>query len=622
MSDFQKKIEETYKDYTWKKSKLKNDCESKEFKMHKTQEFLSKYFTPEYLGISPTKENIKAIQKDIESNQKIEKIKKASSKSKIDQKGMMLYHSVGSGKTCAAIAMGSNFNEAGYTVLWVTRNSLRQVMYQNIFDQICHPKIKKENLKNERSRMLHFNKITNKRWLKPISYKTFSNLIKKKSQTYRDLVKINNSKRDPLRKTLVIVDEAHNMSSSNPKGLSKLEKPSITNIKKLINDSYKISGNDSVRLLLLTATPGLNGMQGLVNLLNYMTEEEKEKIPDTVDKFSKIYLKKDLTDFNQIGRKKFRDMTKKYVSFLDRTKDYNIFARKEYDDIKVNITNPQRDEFDKCKKLKTKKVDCMKKAIIWNASLRQNTFRFEKQNRFDENELKNASKIVGTKFIKLLEKIKQLDKKDMGKHVIFIDEPKFVKILTSFLIANNFNFVFEPSKRQRGRNEVNTLSLKEIKSNKKNNFAIFTKGTIYNRNVSRKLVSKVNKIYNERPGNIKGDKLRFIIIDKNYLEGVSFFDTKYFHILTEPKSKFEMEQLVGRVVRTCGHKGLPFKKGWKINIYIYNSFQDRINYDKLIKEAIEESLSKDEAKRIKIQDLIISEIKDNAFDKLLTKAIH
>ena len=300
----------------------------------------------------------------------------------------------------------------------------------------------------------------------------------------------------------------------------------------------------------------------------------------------------------------------------------------------VNMTNAQKEEFEKCSKQKNKRVACMKKAIIWNEP-RKNIYRFEHPS-FNTKQTKDITKLVATKFKALLDKITMLDKSDnrvnkkLFKHVIFVDEPKFVKLLVSVLMANDYKFIFDATQRKRGNRMVNTLALKELKKSKHNkNFGIFTKGSIHNRVVSRKLVSKVNKAFNERPDNIHGEKLRFIIIDKNYLEGVSFFDTKYFHVLTEPNTKFEMEQLVGRVVRTCGHKGLPFNtkgreqdKGWIINVLIYNSMHSRVNYDKLIKKAIQDALSKDDAQKIKIQDLIIKEIQDNAFDKLLTQAIH
>lgn len=609
--NYQQEISQNFSDFKWKKQKLKNGCTSNSFQLHNSQQFLAKYFTPEYLGISPI------YQKEMD---RMSVIKKSAG----DQKGLLLYHSVGAGKTCAAIAMAANFDQAGYTILWVTRNSLRQVMYQNIFDQICHPAIKANEIpKTDRAKMGYFNTVTRKRWMKPISYRSFSNLNKKRSQLYRDMVKRNGST-DILKNTLIIVDESHNFAINKPKGLSELEKPVVKDIKSLIYNSYKKSGDQSCRLLLLTATPGLNGMPGLVNLINYLTPNEKDRLPENPKDFTKKFLKKDLKDFNKTGRKKFQDLTKKYVSFLDRTKDFNMFARKEYINEIVQLTDQQVKSFAKCEKLKKgkKKLDCLKTTTVWNGPTRRTAFRFEHAN-FQEKLVKSMTKEIAAKFSKLLANINKLEKKEKGKHVIFVDEPKYVKILTSVMIAHGYNFTLQEAQRLRGSNNVNTLKFKESLKNNGKNFGIFTKGTIYNRNVSRKLVSTINKKFNERPTNVDGKKLKFIIFDKNYLEGVSFFDVKHLHIITKPHTQNEMEQMVGRVVRTCGHKGLKFgKKGWKVNVYTYIGKKDKINYDELIREAVNKNMTEDDRKKIKIQTLLVKELQQNAFDKLLTEAIH
>jgi hypothetical protein len=58
-------------------------------------------------------------------------------------KGMLLWHSVGTGKTCTAIATAtSSFEKQGYTILWVTRTTLKNDIWKNMFDQVCHEIIK------------------------------------------------------------------------------------------------------------------------------------------------------------------------------------------------------------------------------------------------------------------------------------------------------------------------------------------------------------------------------------------------------------------------------------------------------------------------------------------------
>jgi hypothetical protein len=53
-------------------------------------------------------------------------------------KGMLFWHSVGTGKTCAAIATASTtFAQEGYKILWVTRRTLRGDLWKDMFLNVC-----------------------------------------------------------------------------------------------------------------------------------------------------------------------------------------------------------------------------------------------------------------------------------------------------------------------------------------------------------------------------------------------------------------------------------------------------------------------------------------------------
>ena len=54
-------------------------------------------------------------------------------------KGMFLFHSVGSGKTCTAISTATNtFDREGYKILWVTRHTLKEDIWKNMFGDVCN----------------------------------------------------------------------------------------------------------------------------------------------------------------------------------------------------------------------------------------------------------------------------------------------------------------------------------------------------------------------------------------------------------------------------------------------------------------------------------------------------
>ena len=133
MSKLQQVIGKEYKQYKWGSKTIKNECigRSNKITFHRTQKFVKKFLNP-----------------------------------KQKQKGLLLYHGVGSGKTCAAVSIASGFDQE-YQVLWVTQGKLRNVVYKNIFDQVCHAGVlnsEKPLTGNRQQQKAAFRKLTKGNW--------------------------------------------------------------------------------------------------------------------------------------------------------------------------------------------------------------------------------------------------------------------------------------------------------------------------------------------------------------------------------------------------------------------------------------------------------------------------
>jgi hypothetical protein len=160
-------------------------------------------------------------------------------------KGILFWHSVGTGKTSSANATASkSFEKDGYTILWITRHTLKPDIWKNMYNLICSSTIKEkiengvdipENMKGK------YLKYLDGKWVMPISYKQFSNLVAGKNEFYKELVK-RNGKEDPLKKTLIIIDEAHKLFAEDTPAV---EKPDIKLLKKAIYKSYEYSQDNS-----------------------------------------------------------------------------------------------------------------------------------------------------------------------------------------------------------------------------------------------------------------------------------------------------------------------------------------------------------------------------------------
>ena len=259
-------------------------------------------------------------------------------------KGMLLWHSVGTGKTCSAIATAStSFEKDGYTILWVTRHTLKSDIWKNMFQWICSTTVQ-ERIDDGTLKLP--TKITNPKrfappeWMEPISYKQFSNMLLKKNSIYNEIVR-RNGKEDPLRKTLVIIDEAHKLYSPTVVGS---EKPNTDILEKMVQHSYNVSGKDSVRLLVMTATPYTEDGMEMIKLLNLL-RLEKDAMPTDFDEFTKQYL--DETGFfKEKQLKKFQDSVSGYISYLNRSQDARNFAHPVLEDIYVPLTREPEESND------------------------------------------------------------------------------------------------------------------------------------------------------------------------------------------------------------------------------------------------------------------------------------
>ena len=283
-------------EYKWTDAKMENLCITDEkdavpssiIHFNKTQNFVRRYFTP---ALS-------------------------------NHKGILLAHSVGTGKTCSAIATATtSFEREGYTILWVTRTTLKTDIWKNMFDQICSDSLRQLGSlpKDPKARM----RLLSKAWsIRPMSYKQFSNLVSGKNAMYQALVK-RNGEQDPLRKTLLIIDEAHKLYGETD--LSTLERPDMKAFHESLMRSYEISGADSVRLMLMTATPITSSPMEFVKLMN-LCKERPRQMETEFPLFSQDYLDGS-GRFTEAGETRFLDEISGYVSYLNREKDARVFAQ-------------------------------------------------------------------------------------------------------------------------------------------------------------------------------------------------------------------------------------------------------------------------------------------------------
>ena len=317
--DLQRYIKINFKKLIWAKTKIENLCIKKEeddITLTPTQTFIKTYFTPNNIN-----------------------------------KGILLNHSVGTGKTCAAISTSVSFVKENYTILWVTRHTLKQDVWKNMFDKVCNSilgdvKDKKEKLK-----------IIKQNWFPIISYKQFTNLIAKKNQYYKDLVKINGSE-DPFKNTLIIIDEAHKLFTND---LKPIERPDVIKLKQALHNSYELSRNNSCKVVLLSATPITEDVMSLNKMLNLILPVNSQ-LPENYEIFKQQYC-----DINGLitteGAISYINNISGIVSHLNRSGDIRQFAYPVYTDI-MSVPPPSENYSEKLKLVENTLKNTKDKATI------------------------------------------------------------------------------------------------------------------------------------------------------------------------------------------------------------------------------------------------------------------
>ncbi len=303
--EFQTTINDMYAKYKWASPVVKNGCDvvaagapGRPVRFTQTQDFIRHYLTPD-----------------------------------LPFKGLLAWHSVGTGKTCMAVAAATTeFEKAGYTILWVTRNALMADVYKNIFGSVCSiPMIERIEDGNPLPEGLAKQKrLLSRAWLPPISYKMLQNALEKKNALGRMLHE--KSPQDPLAKTFLIIDEVHKLQDGD---LSASEAADFSKIRNYIWESYAKSGNMSVRPLLMTATPITDSPKDLFEILNILIPDESRRLMP-FESYRAEYSTED-GSIKESGKKYFQDRAKGLISYLNREYDPTTFAQPVFHTVAVPV---------------------------------------------------------------------------------------------------------------------------------------------------------------------------------------------------------------------------------------------------------------------------------------------
>jgi len=203
-------------------------------------------------------------------------------------RSMLLYHGLGSGKTCSAITIAETFltNHRMYDepMIWiVSKTALKESFKQDIFRMILlttpefikeqctgdsyyemipdHDKLSEEDL------LKRMKKIINSRY-KFFGYETFANRM---SEYIKDGVI-----KEKIRNKIIIIDEAHNIRNTDLADSENKRKKT----KKIIGPILDvIKSTENTRLVFLSATPMFNEAKEILWLMSLLEQNDNKSNP-------------------------------------------------------------------------------------------------------------------------------------------------------------------------------------------------------------------------------------------------------------------------------------------------------------------------------------------------------
>ncbi|QOI90301.1 hypothetical protein QKU58_gp030 [Pyramimonas orientalis virus] len=389
--EFQKYINRVFREYKYKPLKIENMCEMRGdhriVKFTESQNFVTRYFVPQHFA-----------------------------------KGLLVWHSVGTGKTCTAISVKSFLYERmNYSVIWVTRSTLKEDIWKNMYDKICDHVIREKVKNNKTIVPSNLKKYLSKRFLPPMSYRQFSNMLEGKNELYNRL-KAQNGEEDILKNTLIIVDEAHKLYS---KDLVAMEKPNMDVVEN------KIAMSNTCKVLLMTGTPIADDPMEFLKIMNLVMK--KDKFPTTFDEFKGEFLANN--NYTSKGKKEFQKRTKGLISYLDRRFDPRQFTQPVFHKKPVRMSIAKGNDEQCIQNAENRYTNCLKTVVVPDDSTlnnyKNNKITMEQEIKQLQEELKNDKKNGNLKSLIALKKnnLKFIKTQIASEKKLFLKEEKEAKAM-------------------------------------------------------------------------------------------------------------------------------------------------------------------------------------------------
>ena len=490
-----------YKKYEIKPSHetIEDFCNPKKFKLQPQQEFIAEYFS-----------------------------------SKEAPPGMLVYHQIGAGKTCAAISVAEKMKKK-FKIMVVLPASL----IGNFKDELISPcsgeeyisradRLKLSKLKPDDS---EFEKIQEKSEKKIKKYYTIYSYHKFVALIKKNKIKLDN--------TLLIIDEVQNMVS--------LTGTFYSTLKKSIDNS-----NDTLKILILSATPMFDKPSEIGLTLNLL--KPKIEFPIGLE-FDKVFLKRKGSMYETKNTDKFNSLSKNLISYF-RGAPPMTYPEQIFKVVKCQMSDFQYKSY---LSAMSSEGDFVKGAFK-NVDILNLPVNFLLGPRFISN-VAFPNKSIGDMGFSSF-KDDNLQLQNINNFSI-----KFYKIFKKIKKSEGPVFVYSNFKDFGGIKSF----IKFIEYHGYKNYKVHGEGPLryasWTGDEKKEMKEEMKYIFNQQENN-DGSKINIMLGSPSVKEGVSFKRVRQVHILEPYWNMSRVLQIIGRAIRFCSHKDLP-KKDRNVEVFLY-----------------------------------------------------
>ena len=511
-------------------------------------------------------------------------------------KSLLLYHGLGSGKTCSAITIAESLlldhsQKEEPKILVISPSALQTSFEEQIFSYSRFLDYGEEMLQNQCTEET-YRKLVYGTKDRTVIKKRIQQLIHSRYQfiTYDGLVSyIKNRNGVPVTDKVIIVDEAHNLRQND---IEKAAAEALVNL---------VENGERNRLVLLSATPMYNEPNEIFWLLSLLIKNDKR-----TNILANIQNQK-LFKINSIQDEKTFELLKilsnEYISYIKGSNPFTFPVRLSP---KVNDIEILNEEWTKNIKdgLIVTPLGSDQKGIIHESEQEGKVIKnspvllqltnitypinehgeegFKKVFRRLESDYLQVEYIPGKEntLLPTQDKLGKIASKIMRICDIIRESEGIVVIYSQFVWAGIIPcaIALEHMGFQRyiSHNTVQQLlhipptQVKTGVPRVKYSGITHPNYCILSGDITVMGNSKIHEILNKvnHSNNINGQKIKVVLMTPIAAEGLNFKNVREIHILDPWYHMNRLEQVIGRTIRTCSHNMLPLNKR-NVTVYLH-----------------------------------------------------